>query len=406
VKTILSRKSILFCCGLFILATVALGAAGAYQQTRDGKTQVWNGNPKPGDSASWQGSRDKQGYATGFGTITWYNANGTVSAVYYGNMVNGKLEGPVNSHVGYSGMIWFSSSRWTAHAYFVDGSQATAWARGPAPSKMDVPEALVAKRRKAESEQPKPEAKEPTAEARTETKKKPKPEPEKIRPIQETRRATAVEKKTKAPTVKAPAENIPTPKPVAVATPTPPIVVETTPIPAPTESAASPLEPPKIAETRETPKEIPVEPPPLPTPEPSVETKPEVVEQPPAEEPAKKTPTEDGSLNALVGPPSSLRSSSLRQMSSPAKARSTSAGVRGKAQLSEEEAIGLANTEARSRGYNLSEYQRPKTDYSAVQDKWSLFYSLKDPKMAGGDLQPFSVTVEDKTKKAEVRKNY
>src|SRR5262249_22837927 len=366
----LSRKSILFCCGLLILARVALGAAGAYQQTRDGKTQVWNGNPKPGDSASWQGSRDKEGYATGFGTITWYNANGTVSAVYYGNMVNGKLEGPVNAHVGYSGMIWFTSSRWTAHAYFVDGSQATAWARGPAPSNMDVPEALVAKRRKAESEQPKPEAKEPTAEARTETKKKPKPEPEKIRPIQETRRTTAAEKKTKAPTIKAPAENIPTPKPVAVSTPTPPIVVETTPIPAP---------------------------------EPSVETKPEVVEQPPAEEPAKKTPTEDGSLNALVGPPSSLRSSSLRQMSSPAKARSTSAGVRGKAQLSEEEAIRLADTEARSRGYNLSEYQRPKTDYSAVKDKWSLFYSLKDPKMAGGDLQPFSVTVEDKTKKAEVR---
>jgi len=242
---------------------------------------------------------------------------------------------------------------------------------------MDVPEALVAKRRKAESEQPKPEANEPTAEARTETKKQPKPEPEKIRPIQETRRAAAVEKKTKAPTVKAP-----------------------------TESASSPLEPPKIAETRETPKEIPVEPPPLPTPEPSVETKPEVVEQPPAKEPAKKTPTEDGSLNALVGPPSSLRSSSLRQMSSPAKARSTSAGVRGKAQLSEEEAIRLADTEARSRGYNLSEYQRPKTDYSAVKDKWSLFYSLKDPKMAGGDLQPFSVTVEDKTRKAEVRRNY
>jgi len=26
--------------------------------------------------------------------------------------------------------------------------------------------------------------------------------------------------------------------------------------------------------------------------------------------------------------------------------------------------------------------------------------------MAGGDLQPFSVTVEDKTKKVEIRRNY
>jgi hypothetical protein len=393
---ILRLKSILFCCGLLIFASVALGAAGEYQQTRDGKTQVWNGNPKPGDSASWQGSRDKEGYATGFGTITWYNSNGTVYAVYYGNMVNGKLEGPVNAHVG----------RQTAHAYFVAGSRATAWARGPAPSKMDVPEALVAKRRKAESEQPKPEAKESTAEARTETKKK--PGPEKIRPIEETRRATAVEKKGKAPMVEASAENItvPTPEPVAVSTPTPPIVAETTSTSAPTESASSLFEPPKIAETHETPREVASEPPQVPTPEPSVEKKPEIMEQPPAEESPKKTPTEDGSLDALVGPPSSLRSSSLRQASSPATTRSTSSAVRGKAQLSEDDAIGLADTEARSRGYDLSEYQRPKPDYSSVKDKWSLFYNLKDSKMAGGDLQPFSVTVEDKTKKVEVRRNY
>ena len=76
------------------------------------------------------------------------------------------------------------------------------------------------------------------------------------------------------------------------------------------------------------------------------------------------------------------------------------------AQLSEDEAIGLADIEARARGYDLSEYQRPKPDYSAVKDKWSLFYNLKDPKMAGGDLQPFSVTVEDKSKKVEIRRNY
>jgi hypothetical protein len=47
----------------------------------------------------------------------------------------------------------------------------------------------------------------------------------------------------------------------------------------------------------------------------------------------------------------------------------------------------------------------PKADYSTVKDKWTLFYNLEDPKMAGGDLQPFSVTVEDKTKKVEIRRN-
>ena len=74
--------------------------------------------------------------------------------------------------------------------------------------------------------------------------------------------------------------------------------------------------------------------------------------------------------------------------------------------LGEEEAIGLADAEARARGYSLDQYQRPKADYSAVKDKWSLFYTLKDPKSAGGDLQPFSVTVEDKTRKVEIRRNY
>jgi len=384
---ILSRKSILFCCGLLILVRVALGAAGEYQQTRDGKTQVWNADPKPGDSASWQGSRDKERYATGFGTITWYNANGTVSAVYYGNMVNGKLEGPVNAHAGYSGVIWFSSSRWTAHAYFVDGSQATAWARGPAPSNMDVPEALVAKRLKAKTDARLAKTETSTEamsadeleESATPSKpvtKKAELAPGAVRAIEKPGRTEKKIEKSKETTRK--------PKTVPK------------------------LEEPKTetAETPETPREVASEPPQVPTPEPSVEKKPEIVEQPPAEEPPKKTPSEDGSLNALVGPPSSLRSSSLRQASSPAKTRSTSAAVRGKAELSENEAIRLADTEARSRGYDLSEYQRPKTDYSAVKDKWSLFYSLKDPKMVGGELQPFSVTVEDKTKKAEVRKNY
>src|ERR1700736_3171640 len=111
--------------GFLLLASIALGVTGEYQQTRDGKTAVWNGRPKSGESSSWAGARDKEGYATGFGTIIWYTENGKVYATYYGNMIRGKLDGPVNAH----------SRGKTAHAYFADGGRVTEWARGPAPAR-------------------------------------------------------------------------------------------------------------------------------------------------------------------------------------------------------------------------------------------------------------------------------
>src|SRR4051794_27251303 len=73
-------------------------AAGEYQQTRDHKTMVWNSDPRPGDTASWVGDRNREGYAAGFGTLTWYSAKGEIYARYYGNMVDGKFDGPVNAH--------------------------------------------------------------------------------------------------------------------------------------------------------------------------------------------------------------------------------------------------------------------------------------------------------------------
>ena len=160
-----------------------------------------------------------------------------------------------------------------------------------------------------------------------------------------------------------------------------------------------------IAETPEPSKALANETPQAPTPEPTVERKLETAEQsPPPEEPKKS------SLTDLTGPPSSLRGGAIPESSAPpkseSKSKSKSSGTRGVANLGEDEAIGLADTEARAKGYDLDQYQRPKADYSAVKDKWSLFYTLKDPKTAGGDLQPFSVTVEDKTRKVEVRRNY
>jgi hypothetical protein len=398
--------------GFLLLASVGLGATGEYQQTRDDKTTIWNGSPKPGESASWAGARDKEGYATGFGTITWYTGQGKVYATYYGNMIRGKLDGPVNAH----------SRGKTAHAYFADGGRVTEWARGSAPSRRqpDWPvraqpvEEPKTEEVASETKPKKAKAEQPASEVATEAKpKKPRVEPEKVRPVERVVEKTEEKERTASrettqesqqPEVRENAERSPaeTPKP-----PRGVAAMHKAPSPAPTQSAPPFSEPPKIAESQQSP--VATETPQASTPEPSVEEKTETVEQPTAAERATKSET-DNSLSALTGPPSSLRSGSIPESPTPSKSetksRSTSSETRGVAHLSEDEAIGLADIEARAKGYDLGVYQRPKADYSAVKDKWSLVYNLKDPKAAGGDLQPFSVTVEDKTKKVEIRRNY
>src|SRR5438270_3641960 len=133
-----------WCVVALLGAGVVLGA-GNYQPTKDGKTFVWNGTPRPGDAATWDGDRDKEGYATSFGSLTWYTASGNVFALYYGNMVHGKFEGLVNVH----------SRGKTGHAMFVDGERNSPWATGPAPSR---PEAGLAVRSRTGTEN-KPPAK-------------------------------------------------------------------------------------------------------------------------------------------------------------------------------------------------------------------------------------------------------
>src|ERR1051326_8843668 len=116
-------------CGGIVLCTGSLFGGGEYQQTRDGKTLVWNDNPQPGDTATWSGDRDGEGYAAGFGTLTWYTRERAgkpqLYARFFGNMVRGKLNGPINVH--------FKNNK-TGHAIFVDGKKATRWAGGPVPS--------------------------------------------------------------------------------------------------------------------------------------------------------------------------------------------------------------------------------------------------------------------------------
>jgi hypothetical protein len=59
--------------------------------------------------------------------------------------------------------------------------------------------------------------------------------------------------------------------------------------------------------------------------------------------------------------------------------------------------IELANAEARKEGYNPRDYLRPQANYLAADEAWSVSY---DQKYADGFGNHFSVSVEDKTKKA------
>jgi hypothetical protein len=121
----------LLCVTLLLLFTACgeiARAAGKYESTRDGKTLVWNNDPSAGDVATWSGDRDRNEYARGFGRLIWYTKEAgsnrpQVFARYWGRMVDGKLEGPVNVH----------SKKKTYYAIFIEGARATKWIPGTAP---------------------------------------------------------------------------------------------------------------------------------------------------------------------------------------------------------------------------------------------------------------------------------
>ena len=378
-----------------LLVCVCAGALGKgeYQQTRDGKTLVWNAISKAGDTMSWDGSRDRDGYATGFGDLTSYNSAGKVYALYYGNMVHGKFEGAVNFHIGNR----------TVHAYFVDGGRVTAWGRGAAPANMKVPADIVAERRKAEAEPPPPPppkpskteiVAKPSPRAARETPK-PTPEPEKERPVE-----SGVSESSATPVASTPpAISEQTPEPIASASPSafsePTAFATSTPEITPFESIST-LTPEPSATTEIKKEEASPEPRSTPNEEPSPPPVSEAA-TPPAE---ASRPRSDVSLNALVGPPTSLRST---PENSSAKSE-TEAASSPSGQLTEGDAINLADTEARIHGFNLSNYERPKVDHSKVKGKWTLFYASKQPEAGEEVWAPFTVTVEDKTRRVEFRK--
>lgn len=365
-------RCLIVCSALLLLANVALGER-AYQRTKDGKTSVWNDNPKPGDTASWVGDRDREGYAKGFGTLTWYTARGDVYARYYGNMIRGKFDGQVNAH----------SKGKIAHALFTDGTRTSRWVGGPASSR----------RVGAQPVGPPAKPKEAVAkidDAPRAITEKPAAPPLPARPAVVERHSEPLRPKAD------------TPSPTQAPSPSPEIVEKReTPVPSETEAQPPPLAPtaPDVAEKREesAPPEVLAKPSPVPAKPAAVASRSPRKGIPKPANPGKPKPGVDDSLRSLVGPPSSLRSSSAAQ-SKPESAAPTDPNP----PLTQEEVIDLGNTVARAHGYRPAEYQPPEAQYSAADDTWSLSY---DEKPADGTTEAgkhFAVTVDGKTKKTTI----
>ena len=90
----------------------------------------------------------------------------------------------------------------------------------------------------------------------------------------------------------------------------------------------------------------------------------------------------------------------MRSVGSPAGANpETAFSPAASARLTKEAVVDLADAVARSRGYDLAEYQSPEPQYDPVDGTWSLLY---DQKLVDGTTaigKHFSVAVDDKTKR-------
>ena len=283
---------------LLMFANVARGD-GTYQRTKNGKTLVWNDEPRPGDEAAWSGARDHEGYAHGFGTLAWYtkgdgagSAKPELYARYWGNMVQGKLDGPVNVH----------SKGQTRHAIFAGGVRMTRWEPGTGSS------------------------------------------------LEAARWRAVIARRSVVRGPEAPAEG-----PI-------PVEVKRTERPAP-ESVP-----------KESSQDLAFN---------SHRARPLIDISPPEIEPDVAEP-----LRLLVWPPAVL---GMRWLS-------TGPHLSVEARLTKEEVVGLADTAARSRGYDPGEYQRAEPHYDPSDQAWSLLYEEKPSDKTDEIGKHLSIAVGDKTK--------
>jgi hypothetical protein len=401
------------CSGLLLLLANASYADGNYQRTKDDKTLIWNPDPVADDAATWSGGRDANGYATGSGTLTWYKverkyALGSRLPVkreilvirYSGKMVQGKLEGPV---------VAMDPKGKTSHATFASGIRSGEWVVGPAPTPEHPPwpsygvtgvpspsnsvtgppspsfgatsphlqsGGTTLRSDEADSKTDKSVQQEAIAKLPAET---PSPQvsavPDKQRDDETVRRKAVVN----VPVAVPPAVTSPAPSPSSGMTlSASPSYGATGALSLGSGATASPL--PSAGATRHRDQRV-------------------------VDRPARATRARASDfLESLVLPPSvlgpriSFLAGTSPQSSAPATSQSKSAGPN----LSTAEVIGLADAEARVQGYDVGRYQRPKVDYTAADDTWSVVYDQKPTEGKTEVNKDFSVTVEDKTRKTSI----
>ena len=383
---------------IFSLYLFAVGIAfgeGTYQRTKDGKTIVWNDDPKPGDTSTWSGDRDAEGYANRIGTLTWYTARGNVYASFRGNMVRGKFSGMVNGY----------SRKKSGHALFVAGHRTTRWTAGTsaasevaqaptAPAKTQKEEAKVEESRtaavpsgRAAPEPIKPEPNESPSEKLLK-EIAPEQDREKTRPFVTTVEPNPLPENS-APNVE------PSPEPTGPDLSKPEtneVASHQTSSPPP---AATPEEP--RDESRNAEPEAPAEGPRVEIPEAPSAT----ASASPAEEQAieEKSPTPVPEEAAANGPATSEKPPDSVAPTPSAKTEMATS-PQAHPNLTIEEVTRLANAELRKQGVNRMQYVRQQPRFDADHRAWSVAYDPMtfDGIETGG--QHLSIVIDDRTKGA------
>ena len=415
-------------------------AGGTYQRTDDHKKAlVWNNDPKPGDIATWSGDRDANGYATGPGTLQWFrvgpgvlNRKRTPISSYSGTMLHGKFNG---------GVMTVDHGK-AYHATFADGQKKGQWIAGPLITKAKSAESVTST--EAASEAPSTEkvskektqtrvAKETMADVPAE---RPASAQDELRRGEPANVPTSSSKATNEESSSERTEKVSQPliaqtsaeEPDQSPTPRVPVTRKSALAPGPVRAIERPTRTvtikPEAEPARQSERAKPEK-----TKKPSKIAKPASSQSPEADTqvrediPAeghvsaqdelrrggadkKETPVDD-SLHTLTWPPSSLhinappKTNPPTQISTPSTTGVSPSPPPPGAKLTAVQAMDIADIEARTKGHDLGEYQLPKAEYNAANGTWLVAYAARD---ADKDAKKLTVTIQDKTGKAEVGK--
>ena len=439
-------------------------AGGTYQGTDDHKKAlVWNNDPKPGDVATWSGNRDANGYAIGPGTLQWFRVEVEPGSLTGSNTAARKRT-PISSYSGtmlhgkFNGGVTIVDHGKPYHATFVDGQKKGQWIAGPlitkAESAESVPSPEVA--REAPSSEKVSEEKTQARVAEETTADVPAEGPgsaqDELRHGEPAKIPTSSSKATNEESSSKGTEKVSQPliaqtsaeEPDQSPTPREPVTRKSALAPGPVRAMerptrtvtikpeAEPARQSERAKPEKTEKRSKIA---KPASSQSPETDTQVREDIPAEghvsaqdelrrgevektqspssesentesSSIKENPVDD-SLRTLTGPPSSLHINAAPKTNPPTKISTTSTTAVSPsppptgAKLTAVQAMDIADIEARTKGHDLGEYQLPKAEYNAANGTWLVAYVARG---ADKDAKKLTVTIQDKTGKAEVGK--